>query len=300
MSVSDIRVWVNGQGRVEGPAIDALDHGVTVGDAVFETAKIVDGQVFARRRHHERLDRSLAGLGLGPADRAVLDEGIAAVLDGEPIAHGRLRYSVTAGPGPLGSDRLDGAMTTIVLAGGLPRPEPTTTVAVVPWVRNERAATTGVKSTSYAENVVALAAAKRLGGTEAILANTRGQLCEGTGSNIFVVLDGHVYTPAMSTGPLAGITRELVLEWGSLAGLPVVEAELDLSVLEQAQEVFLTSSTRDIQPVTAIEVVDAVDTTAGRLDAAPVRARRDLPGPGPITADLMEVFAKRSGADLDP
>lgn len=294
-----IRVWVSGQGLVQGPAVDALDHGVTVGDAVFETAKIDHGRVFARTRHHDRLDASLAGLGLPPADRGLLDEGIAAVLAGEPIEHGRLRYSVTAGPGPLGSDRLEGAMTHIVLAGALPRSGPTTTVAVVPWTRNERAATTGLKTTSYAENVVALAAAKRLGATEALLANTQGQLCEGTGSNVFVVLDGQVLTPAMSTGPLAGITRALVLEWGQQAGLPVAEAELDLEVLERAEEVFLTSSTRDVQAVSAVEVVTGVQTTAGAVPDVAL-SRRDLAAPGPLTTELMELFAARAGADLDP
>ncbi|NLT55934.1 MAG: 4-amino-4-deoxychorismate lyase, partial [Actinomycetales bacterium] len=189
---SEIRVWVDGRRVDEGPAIAALDHGVTVGDGVFETAKIVDGQVFAKTRHHDRMDRSLAGLGLAPLDRARVEEGIQAVLADGPIAFGRLRYTVTGGRGPLGSDRLDGPMTYIVTAGDQPAPAPVTTIGVVPWIRNERAATVGLKTTSYAENVVALAAAKSVGGTEAIFANGAGDLCEGTGSNIFVIRDGVV------------------------------------------------------------------------------------------------------------
>ena len=88
------------------PAIAALDHGVTVGDGAFETAKVDRGQVFAATRHARRLDRTLAGLGLPPADHDHIAEGIKAVLEaGDPIEFGRLRYSVTGGAGPLGSDR---------------------------------------------------------------------------------------------------------------------------------------------------------------------------------------------------
>ena len=97
------RVWVNGD-LVDptGPSVSALDHSVTVGDGVFETAKIAAGQPFALTRHHRRLERSAAGLGLPPLDLAVVDKGVAAVLDGPAIDFGRLRYSVTGGIGPLG------------------------------------------------------------------------------------------------------------------------------------------------------------------------------------------------------
>ena len=90
---------------------------------------------------------------------------------------------------------------------------PTAKVVVVPWTRNERAATAGLKTTSYADNVVALAHAKARGATEALLMNTAGLLCEGTGSNVFVVLDGELVTPPLSSGCLAGVTRALVIEW---------------------------------------------------------------------------------------
>jgi len=295
-----IRVWVNGSRADQGPAVAALDHGVTVGDGVFETAKIVDGQVFARTRHHDRMDRSLAGLSLPPLDRARVEEGIAAVLADGPIAFGRLRYTVTAGPGPLGSDRTDGPMTYIVTAGEQVSPEPSTTVAVVPWTRNDRAATVGLKTTSYAENVVALAAAKALGASEAIFANTAGMLCEGTGSNIFVVRDGVVLTPALPTGPLAGITRALTIEWCREEGLEVREEEVPLSALTECDEAFITSSTRDVQAISAIRVVAGVETLAGPLDAAAV-ADRDLgQAPGPVTACAAEIFARLGRERLDP
>lgn len=293
------RVWVDGSTVGDRPALRALDHGVTVGDGVFETAKIVNGEVFARTRHHDRMDRSLAGLGLGPLDRDRVDEGIAAVLAEGPIAFGRLRYTVTGGLGPLGSDRLAGPMTYIVAASEVPLPPASTTVAVVPWTRNERAATVGLKTTSYAENVVALAAAASLGGTEALLANTGGQLCEGTGSNVFVVTDGVIRTPSLETGPLAGVTRALAVEWCREEGLEVVEEPLPLSVLADCDEVFITSSTRDIQGVGAIRVVGPVDSLSGALPRPDV-PERELDAPGPVTQRAAAVFARLAAERFDP
>jgi branched-chain amino acid aminotransferase len=296
----DVRVWVNGE-RVDGaPALAALDHGVTVGDGVFETAKVVDGKVFALRRHHDRMERSLRGLGLDPLDRAWVEEGIEAVLEGDPMKLGRLRYTVTAGPGPLGSDRLSGPMTYIVSAAPVQPVEPSTAVSVVPWVRNERAATVGLKTTSYAENVIALATAREQGATEALFANSAGALCEGTGSNVFLVLDGVVLTPALTSGPLAGITRALVIEWLTESGLQVVEDEIPLSLLADADEAWLTSSIRDIHPINAVRVAPSVSTLAGQLEAAPASERSFSPAPGPITSQAQEIFSMMAAERFDP
>jgi branched-chain amino acid aminotransferase len=240
--MTDIRVWVDGVlVDADTPAVSAVDHGVTVGDGAFETAKIDGGVPFAVTRHLRRLDRTMAGLGLPPADHGRIRDGIRAVLDGDPIDFGRLRWTVTGGRGPLGSDRHDSDLTHIVTAVAQARPEARGSVVTVPWVRNERAATAGLKTTSYAENVIALAYAKERGAVEAIFANTRGELCEATGSNVFVVLDGVVHTPPLDSGCLAGITRELVLGWCRDDGIEVVEEALPLEVLTRADEVFLTS-----------------------------------------------------------
>jgi len=277
-----VRVWVNGE-RVDpaAPAIAALDHGVTVGDGVFETCKVVDGEAFALTRHARRLDRSMAGLGLPAADHAFIDAGIESVLAGEPITFGRLRYSVTGGAGPLGSDRDSSPLTYIVTAASQPPNADSARLVVVPWTRNERGATAGLKTTSYAENVVALAFAKEHGGVEALFANSVGNLCEGTGTNIFVVVDGEILTPDLDSGPLAGITRDLVITWCRQEGLTVQAEPLPMSVLDLATEVFITSSTKDVMGVHAID---------DRLLAAP----------GPVTARAAEIFARLSHEHLDP
>jgi branched-chain amino acid aminotransferase len=280
------RVWVNGRLWMgDEPGIAPLDHGLVVGDGVFEATKIVDGHPFALTRHHDRMARSLGGLGLPPVDRDRFDDGIRAVLAaGEPIAFGKLRFWVTGGVGPLGSDRwgADHATTPsyLVAAEAIARPPGSTSVAVVPWTRNERAATAGLKTTSYADNVVALAAAKRVGASEAVFANTQGELCEGTGSNVFVVIGGEILTPSLDCGPLPGVTRDLVIQWAREAGMPIHERRLPLSVLYTADEVFLTSSTRDVQPVHAID--------------------ERLVAPGPMTAQVGELFVTRASESIDP
>ncbi len=134
---------------------------------------------------------------------------------------GRLRITYTGGYGPLGSDRGERGPTLLVALGeSTRRPRHSTAVITVPWTRNERGALTGLKTTSYAENVVALARAREQGASEALFANTIGQLCEGTGSNVFVVLDEQeVRTPP--SPPLSPASRARSPSSGPAPGRPI-------------------------------------------------------------------------------
>jgi branched-chain amino acid aminotransferase len=275
--------YLNGEIIEEALAGVALfDHGLTVGDGVFETCKILRGEVYALTRHLHRLALSAAGLALPAPDLDRIRAGIAELLAAEqPIAFGRLRITVTGGSGPLGSERIPGAGTCVLQAAAQEPPAATSAAVVVPWVRNERSAVAGIKTTSYAENVVALAYAKARGASEALLANSRGELCEGTGSNIFVAVDGELVTPPLSAGPLAGISRGLLLEWAADSGLPVREGSLPIEILGQAATVLLTSSIRDVQPVHSLD---------GRaLDVATELAVR-----------AVALFAERAADGMDP
>ncbi|MFJ9934749.1 aminotransferase class IV [Streptomyces virginiae] len=275
-----MRIWLDGALRdVDDATVSVLDHGLTVGDGVFETLKAVRGRPFALTRHLERLTRSARGLGLPDPDLDEVRRACAAVLEAEPVEHGRLRLTYTGGVAPLGSDRGDAGTTLIAAVAASPRRPDTTSVVTVPWVRNERSAVAGLKTTSYAENVVALAAAHRAGASEALLANTVGRLCEGTGSNVFVVLDGELHTPPLESGCLAGITRALIVDWAGAK-----ETDLPFEVLAEAEEVFVTSSLRDAQAVV-------------RLDG---RALGSGTGPGSVTAEVMRIFEVKAGADIDP
>lgn len=273
-----MKIWLDGALRdADDARVSVFDHGLTVGDGVFETLKVRRGEPFALTRHLERLTRSARGLGLPDPDLDEVRRACAAVVGANPMPLGRLRVTYTGGVSPLGSDRGDAAPTLIAAMAESGRRPDTTAVVTVPWVRNERSGVTGLKTTSYAENVVALAAAHRAEASEALLANTVGRLCEGTGSNVFVVLDGELHTPPVASGCLAGITRALVVAWAGAK-----ETDLPFDVLDRAEEVFLTSSLRDVQAVV-------------RIDGRTVGS-----APGPVTAEAMRTFAARSAADPDP
>lgn len=273
-----MRIWLDGTLRdADDAKVSVLDHGLTVGDGVFETLKAQDGTPFALTRHLERLTRSARGLGLPDPDLDEVRRACAAVLEANPMPLGRLRITYTGGLSPLGSDRGETGPTLVVAVGETARRPDTTAVITVPWVRNERSPLAGLKTTSYAENVVALARANRAGASEALFANTVGQLCEGTGSNVFVVLDGELHTPPLASGCLAGITRALIIDWAGAK-----ETDLPFEALEQAEEIFVTSSLRDAQAVLRIDDRD--------LGAAP----------GPVTAEVMRIFEVKAAADIDP
>jgi branched-chain amino acid aminotransferase len=150
-------------------------------------------------------------------------------------------------------------------------------VVTVPWPRNEHGALSGLKTTSYGENVRALAYANTRGGSEAIFPNTAGNLCEGTGTNVFIVSEGRLITPPLSAGCLAGVTRALVIEWAGAS-----EQDVPLSALADADEAFLTGTTRDVQPIRCVDgkALSAVS--------------------GPVTRKAAEVFAMRAAETLDP
>jgi branched-chain amino acid aminotransferase len=278
-------VWLDGAIVDAAEAkVSVFDHGLTVGDGVFETVKVIEGRPFALRRHIDRLHRSARGLGLDvPLSdarlRAAVDEVLTAAA-GDPRSgrSARLRITVTGGVAPPGSGRGTDGPTLIIAVAPLDSWEPDTLAVTVPWPRNERSAVAGLKTTSYAENVVALAEARKVGATEAIMANLAGNLCEGTGTNVFVVRGGRLLTPPLLAGCLAGVTRALLLEQ-----LPDADEEnIPMAALAEAEEVLLTSSTRDVQPLRMLD-------------------GRELPGiDGPVAKRAIDAITDLQVRDLDP
>jgi branched-chain amino acid aminotransferase len=231
--------------------VSVFDRGLLTGDGVFETLLVRRGKPFAVGRHLARLGRSAAGLGLGIPEQAELEQAIAevaaSVADHE---RARLRVTVTGGNGVLTSGRDGAPPSVIVAASPIAQAPPAATAAVAPWPRNERGALAGLKTISYAENVVALEWARARGASEALFGNTVGNLCEGTGSNVFVVIDGTLLTPPLSAGALAGVTRQLVLE---VVECPERDVPLGLLASAEVEEIFLTSTTRAVQPVVSVD-----------------------------------------------
>jgi branched-chain amino acid aminotransferase len=272
-----MRTWVNGDllADPDAPALAARDHGVSVGDGVFEVLKVVDGRVFAIDLHLERMTRSARGLGLPDPDLEAVRRGVAAVLGSEHVALGRVRITWTGGPAPLGSDRGDGPPTLVVVAASMDPWPDTAAVSTVPWPRNERGALAGLKTTSYGENVRALALARERGSSEAIFANLQGHLCEGTGTNVFYVVNGELRTPTLASGCLAGITRRLIIDW---YGATEVDASIEV-LTEQAEEAFLTSTTRDVQAIHRWN-------------------DHELGAPGPVTTEVRKTWHERESGLL--
>lgn len=276
-------VWIDGALVEEDEArISPFDHGLLTGDGVFETLRAYNGVPFAWTRHIDRLKGSAEAMELVLREPSEMRAAADAALLANGLSDARIRITVTGGPHPPGSGRGDGPPLTLVTATPLDPVERTIDVVVVPWTRNERGALAGVKSTSYGENVRALAYARGRAAGEAIFANGAGHLCEGTGTNVFLVQAGTVLTPPLSAGCLAGVTRALVLELCAAEGLPAEEADHPPEALGASDEAFLTSSTREVQPI-------------ARVDGVPLPA-----GPGPFTRRLAAAFSSLVARVPDP
>jgi len=272
-------LWLDGQlVPADEAGVSPFDHGLLVGDGVFETLRVYGGVPFAWSRHHQRLVRSAGGLGLTAPGSQELRAAVDDVLAANGVTEGRVRLTITGGPSPLGSERGDGPPTVIVMSAPATPWPAAVDVVIAPWSRNERGAVAGLKTTSYAENVRALAYARERDAGEAMFLNTRGEVCEATGSNVFVIRDGVVLTPPADAGCLLGVTRALVLELCAEHGMSVEEAALGPSALADADEAFLTSSTREVQSI-------------GRVDG---RALPAAPGPtsDKLGALLSELIAR--------
>lgn len=278
-------VWVDGALVEEHEArISPFDHGLLTGDGVFETLRVYRSEPYCWRRHYARLARSASGMGLAVPPSDALRRAALELIDVNRLTDARLRITLTGGPSPLGSERGRATPTLIMAASEVPPPGPAEPIPVVtvPWPRNERGALAGLKTISYGENVRALAVAKDAGAGEAIFANTRGELCEGTGTNVFVVTGGVLRTPPEDSGCLLGVTRALILELAEELSIAAEEVLMPLSALATGDEAFLTSSTREIQSISTV-------------DGNPLPA-----APGPVTTMLADAFRRMVAEELDP
>ena len=288
-----MKVWVNGvldDGR--RLRISPLDHGLLVGDGVFETLRVYGGDPVrvASPPRTTRRSRPRASGSSVPRSRT-LRAAAEAVLDGEraarrPVAHHRHGRSSRRWARSGATPRRPSIVAASALA---PRP-PTADVVTVPWPRNERGAIAGLKTISYAENVRALAFAHEHGAIEAVFPNTRGDLCEATGSNVFLVFQtACLHTPPGDAGCLLGVTRALVLELAAELGIPVEEAALPLDALAPLRR--------------GVPVVDdprgAGDRARGRRTRCPQSAGRSPPAwPTPSPSSSPATSIRRARQDL--
>lgn len=260
-------IWCNGEwlDGADFPGV-AQDRGAFLGLGIFETMLARDGAAVFADRHLTRFRESGKRLGWA-LDVPDLREISAELLARNGLATGsaRLRLIATAGSGP--ANDLTRGTDALVWLAGFPASEipAAMTASISPWPRNERSPLAGLKSASYAENVIALDHARRLGFDETLFLNTCGQLCEFSTANVFLVKNGVVFTPSLDSGCLPGIAREVILEL-----TPCEQRPLTVSDLDAADEIFLTSATRGPVPVVRI-------------------AERSV-SPGPTTAALRALW----------
>jgi branched-chain amino acid aminotransferase len=263
-----LKVWLDGTLLDEEAArVPVSDHGFLVGDGVFETLRVYGGEPFALDEHLSRLRESAAAMRI-PMPRNDLAQAAEEVLRANGLTEARMRITLTSGPGPPGLVRGNGPPTALVVALPVVPWPPTSTAIVSRLRRDEHNPLAGVKTVSLAESVIALAEARDAAADEALLLNVAGNLCEATTANVFVVRGGTAMTPPLDAGCLAGITRAHVLELGA------VERTLSPEDLLRAEEAFLTSSTREVQPLVAI-------------DGRPVGTGE----PGAVTQRLAEAYS---------
>jgi branched-chain amino acid aminotransferase len=276
------RYVVSINGEFTDPAtasIPVLDHGFLFGDSIYEVVRTVGGKLFAADRHLRRLHASAHALGMPlQRDDAWFIDHFQQMQARAEWGESYLRVIVTRGIGDLELHPGTCAQQNVIGIGKeLPKwPSESYTdgckVILANVRRNPKQATDpAVKSGNYLNNVMAIMEARAQDAVEAIMLNVEGFLTECTTSNVFIVKDGRVRTPALKQGLLQGITRGFVVELCAELGLPCDETDLRDTDLLGADEVFLTSTTRDVMPVGLI-------------------GNHAVAAPGPVTSRLMEAF----------
>jgi len=250
--------------------ISVLDRGLLRGEGVFETVRTYGGVPFAVGRHLARMHKSAAAAGIRLPDDEVLRASILLVCEANGFAETRVHLTVTGGPGGPAPDPMgDVSPTTIALAGEVVDPDGVgeVTAVTLPWDRHQGAALTGVKPTSYLDHLIGHKWAHQQGADEGLWRNGDGDVTEATGSNLFAVVDGAVVTPPVEAGLLPGVTRDLVLERCRARGVPAREHTLHLEDVYGAQELFLTSTTKEAVAVTSVDGRDVGDGSHPVTDA---------------------------------
>jgi branched-chain amino acid aminotransferase len=261
--------------------VSVLDNGFAFGDSVYEVLRTYGGAAFAPGRHFRRLRASAARLGIPvPGSDASLLAQIDALLAraNDPESYIRIVLSRGLGDCSYSFDEVQGP-TLVMIQKALTRHpswhyESGIKVAAVDVRRNHpRALDPAIKSSNLLNNILAVREAQARGAEEPVLLNQEGFVAEGASTNVFLARDGSVLTPPLSAGILAGITREIVLELLPTLGIPFREEPLRLGDLVAADEVFVTSTTREVVPV-------------ARIDDAAIGEG----APGPLTRRVMDAF----------
>ncbi len=276
MNGADV-VYLNGEYLPAGEAkVSVLDRGFLFGDGIYEVIPVYGGRLFRLEAHLLRMDQSLSGIRLAnPLTHrgweAILTELVARNGGGDMA----LYLQVTRGVSPREHAFPPDAIPTVFVMTQPLNPQADATLQAgvkAITVEDIRWKHCHIKAITLLPNVLLQQQAAESGAAEAILVRN-GEITEGTASNVFIVTRGHVVTPPRGRLLLPGITRDLVVELCTEAGIPCSESKVALSALRRADEVWLTSSNKEVVPVT-------------HVDGLPVGSGR----PGPVWEQVFGLY----------
>jgi len=286
----ELLVYIDGKFYPKSEAkISVYDHGLLYGDGVFEGIRAYNGIVFHLKAHIDRLYKSAHPIFLKiPLTKEQLSEAVLETLRKNNLTNAYIRLVVTRGVGDLGLDpRKCPKATIIIITEPLLQLHSTEKVenginTIITWVKRNPVdtATHEMKSLNYLNSILGKIEANNTGADEAICLDKTGYVCEGVGENIFIVRDGKLLTPPLSSGALDGITRALIIRLAKKLGIEVLERNITPNELFTADEAFFTGTAAEVAP---IREVNKRVIGAGK--------------PGPVTKRIMQEFEK---ATKDP
>jgi branched-subunit amino acid aminotransferase/4-amino-4-deoxychorismate lyase len=249
------------------------------GRGVFTTLAIYDSNPFLWSKHWQRLATQAAKLDIdhtGCTEKSV-GEALQKLIAVNQVKDGRARVILLARSGrDLWKTKMGGKKTDLLIMTGDPPKAPPNgmSLAVSPYRTSTFSPLTGIKSLNYLSNVLAWEEAQSRDFDEAVVLNERGEIASATSANLFWVKNGTVHTPALSTGAVAGVTRECVIDIAGKHFIPLLEGVYEMADLTDADEIFLTSATLGVAPVTTFDF------------------RRYAVEAGSVTAVLVQAFAR--------
>ncbi len=228
--------------------------GLMNGWGLFTTMRIFQGEAFAFERHWRRLDKDAERIRLPfPFDPGEVRMHLRELIAANQVVEGTARvYMIYNNVGFWRSEEPQPAVDLILCTAGLPSHPGVARLSIAEHGRHAASALSGVKTTSWLNNVWHLAEAQKAGWTEVILLNERGEVAECTSANIFCVKNDVVFTPLLSSGCLEGVTRSVLLEIAPRVGVQILERTLTTVDLFSADEVFITSTNRTLLGVSEI------------------------------------------------
>ena len=250
--------------------------GLICGWGLFTTVRILQGEAFAYERHWRRLEKDAARTRLPmPYSGAKVRVHLQEVIRANKVLDGCARiYLIWNSVGPWKSDEKMPEVDLVITSADVNPTPDTARLSVREHGRHAASALSGVKTISWINSVWSLAEAQREGCDEVVLLNERGEVSECTSANIFAVKDGKVFTPPLSSGCLEGVTRGVLMEIATDAGTTIAEQTLHLEDLFAADEVFITSTNRNVIVVSEIAGKPIADGQCGE-----------------VTRSLLEAFA---------